>query len=85
MLWEPPEIMKQCAEWRGMSDEECYETWNGGQGVLMVIDPSDYEHLAREAEAFGIKVQYCGEITERKIPRVSIRSRFSNKEIVFNS
>jgi len=37
-LWERREIMRQCAEWRGMSDEECYETWNGGQGALVVID-----------------------------------------------
>jgi phosphoribosylformylglycinamidine cyclo-ligase len=40
-LWEPPEIMKKCAVWRGMDDRECYKVWNGGQGVLVVIEEKD--------------------------------------------
>jgi hypothetical protein len=28
-LWDPADIMRKCAKWRGMIDEECYETWNG--------------------------------------------------------
>src|SRR3990167_5079981 len=27
-LWEPPEIMRKCAEWRHIADEEFYEVWN---------------------------------------------------------
>lgn len=83
MLWEPPEIMRQCAEWRGMSDEECYETWNGGQGALVVVDECDYEILEVLAKKQGLEARLCGRITDHKNPRVTIRSKFNGKEITF--
>ena len=83
MLWEPPEIMRQCAEWRGMSDEECYETWNGGQGALVVVDSCDYETLEVLAKRHGLQAQLCGKITDGKNPQVTIRSQFSGRTIVF--
>lgn len=84
-LWEPPKIMSQCAEWRGMSDEECHETWHGGQGALMVIDSWDYGLLEAQASYHGLEVRPCGEITDGKNPSVTIRSRFSGKDIVFTA
>jgi phosphoribosylaminoimidazole (AIR) synthetase len=83
MLWEPPEIMRQCAEWRGMSDEECYETWNGGQGALVVVDECDYETLEVLAKKQGLEARLCGRITDNKVPNVTIRSKFNGKEITF--
>ena len=32
-LFTPPGIMLKCAQWRELLDEECYSTFNGGQGA----------------------------------------------------
>ena len=48
-LWEPPKIMRQCALWRNLSDEEFYETWNGGQGMLIVVDEKDVSFCLKRA------------------------------------
>jgi phosphoribosylformylglycinamidine cyclo-ligase len=84
-LWEPPEIMRKCAQWRGMSDQECYETWNGGQGALAVVDSCDYGLLEAQAKRHGLEIQVCGKIIHSKNPSVTIRSRFSGQTIVFES
>jgi phosphoribosylaminoimidazole (AIR) synthetase len=80
-LWEPAEIMKDCAKWRGMTDEECYETWNGGQGSLDVIDSSNERAFIELASDFGIEARCVGEIAKKKNPSVAIESKFSNKTI----
>ncbi|MBI3630822.1 MAG: hypothetical protein HY221_00595 [Candidatus Sungbacteria bacterium] len=60
-LYIPPQVMRDCALWRGMSDEECYATWNGGQGVLVVVESQkDAERLIVLAKGFGIEAQRCG-------------------------
>lgn len=64
-LCEPASIMKKCAEWRGLEAEEFYETWNGGQGLLLVVDDADADRCITRARDFGIKAQICGEITEQ--------------------
>ena len=82
-LWDPPEIMKQCAEWRGMTDEDCYETWNGGQGALVVIEESHVRDFVRLAASFGIEAKCSGGIVNRKKPSIVIKSRFTGKTIVW--
>jgi len=80
-LWDPPEIMRQCAKWRGMSDEECYETWHGGQGVLSVIDASNEQRFIDMAASFGIEARRAGEITYEVAPIVTVESKFTGKTI----
>ncbi len=84
-LFEPPQIMAKCAQWRDMSEEECYKTWNGGQGMLAVIDLEDQPRFEAEAERFNLYAQRCGRIvTGHHPPRVVLESRFgSGKTIVF--
>lgn len=82
-LWTPPEIMCQCAQWRGMTDEDCYETWHGGQGVLVVIDEGDVDRFIRRAHEFGIEAKACGKITNTGHPTVTIRSKFNDRPIIF--
>lgn len=83
-LWEPPVIMKECAGWRGIDDEEFYETWNGGQGMLLIIDEKDVAHALQRAEEFGIKAKVAGRITKEEKPRVKIISKLSNrKEVIY--
>ena len=80
-LWEPPKIMRQCAEWRGMSDDECFETWNGGQGAIVVINADDERRFIELASTFNIEAQNAGPITKEDRPTVIIESKFTGKTI----
>jgi len=84
-LWDPPQIMRDCAEWRGMGDEECYETWNGGQGELAVIDPVSEERFIHWAKHFGIEAKRVGVITKSNTPYVQARSKFTGRTIGWNA
>lgn len=84
-LWEPPEIMKKCAKWRGISDDEFYEAWNGGQGMLLVIDESDVERCLARAKDFNIEAQVCGEITQEEKPTVTIHSKLSDTTVLYGT
>jgi phosphoribosylformylglycinamidine cyclo-ligase len=61
-LCDPAPIMKKCAEWRGIHGEEFYETWNAGQGMLLVVDEKDADRCVARAKDFHIEAQVCGEI-----------------------
>lgn len=83
-LWEPPAIMKKCAEWRKISDEEFYEVWNGGQGMLLVLDEKDAEYAVKRAADFGIQAKVAGKITRTAKPQVSINSKLTpGKTVVY--
>lgn len=82
-LWSPSHIMRKCAEWRDLSDEECYSTWNGGQGALIVVDEGDVSRIIRVARVFNIEAKRCGEIVKTRKPRVRIVSQFSGKKFFY--
>lgn len=85
-LWEPPEIMRLCAEWRGMDDEGAYKTWHGGQGALVVTNRGEASFLIKKAQEYGIEAKICGEITKRDDPIVRIQSQFTpGKEIAYTA
>ena len=77
--------MKACAHWRGMDDEECYATWNGGQGMLLVVDDADAEAVQMIAKEFGIQAKSCGQITEHSTPHLAIKSRFGSGTVLYNA
>lgn len=83
-LWEPPEIMRKCAEWRGMSDADCYYKWNGGQGALVVLDERDVDEFCRQATHYAIEARPCGRITSKRKPEVAIESKFRGETIVYS-
>lgn len=82
-LWNPPQIMEDCARWRGMNDENIYSTWNGGQGALLVVDENDAESVIEEALQHSLRAKVCGRITAESSPRLVIQSKFSGKEIIY--
>ncbi|MCA9363697.1 hypothetical protein KC727_00565 [Candidatus Kaiserbacteria bacterium] len=82
-LFEPPTIMRKCALWRGVKDEEFYEMWNGGQGMLLVVEAADAEHAVKRAGDFGLEAQICGEITKEDIPTVTVHSKLSDTVISY--
>jgi phosphoribosylaminoimidazole (AIR) synthetase len=82
-LFEPPDIMKKCAEWRGMSPKDCYKTWNGGQGALVVIDEPYQKEFIEIAEKNGIAAKVAGTITEKKEKyTVAIHSQFGDGNLI---
>jgi len=84
-LWEPAEIMKKCAEWRGITDDEFYEVWNGGQGMCIIVDEKDADHCLKRAKEFGIQAQVAGKISKETIPSISISSKLTpGKNIVYS-
>jgi len=79
-LWYPPKIMQQCAQWREMPDAECYEVWNGGQGVVVVLQPDHLKRFLALAKPFGIQAKVCGTITAN--PTLIIQSKFLDRNIL---
>jgi phosphoribosylformylglycinamidine cyclo-ligase len=83
-LWEPVEIMKNCASWRGLTDEEFYEVWHGGQGMLLIIDRKDSDYCIAKAKGFGIEAKVAGEIVKEITPQIKIASKLNpSKEIIY--
>lgn len=81
-LWEPPKIMRQCALWRKISDEEFYEVWHGGQGMLLVINEKDAEYCIKRAKDFKIKAKVVGKITKKLHSSVTIKSKLTKGKII---
>ncbi|MFC1609035.1 AIR synthase-related protein [Patescibacteria group bacterium] len=80
-LFDPSEIMVKCKEWRGMSAEEAYTTWNCGQGALAVVDTCDVDTMLSLAKKHEIEAKVAGVITEKRTSTVSIKSKFDNEWI----
>jgi len=83
-LFELPPIMRKCADWRGMTDEEVYTTWNGGQGVIAVISPDDTTRFLKMAARFGIEAKTCGEIIKSPNTTVQVESMYRGDVLTFN-
>ena len=81
-LFFPPAIMQKCAEWRELSDEECYRTWNGGQGAIVVVDNGNVRHFLGLASKFGVPAKVVGKITEQRDYTVAIKSQFKSGKII---
>lgn len=77
-LFTPPEIMQKCAAWRGIKDEEFYEAWNGGQGMLLVVDESEADRVVACAADFGLEAKVSGTITASDTPELTIHSQLSD-------
>ncbi len=85
-LWDPPQIMRECAFWRNITDEEFYEVWHGGQGMLLIVDEKDADYCIKRAKDFSIEAKIAGKITKKEDnPQVLIISKLTpNKKIIYN-
>jgi len=81
-LWKPPEIMRNCAKWRKITDEEFYEVWHGGQGMLLIVDKKDAKYCIERAEDFGVKAKISGKIFKDKKPKILINSKLTLGKII---
>lgn len=80
-----PDIMRNCAEWRGISDDELYGAWNGGQGMLLIVPEGDAAKVLARAPEFGIDAQIAGHVTKGDAPRITIASKLSNTTVVYTA
>lgn len=83
-LFDPPDVVRLCGEWRGFDAAGFYDTFSAGQGVLMVVDQDDVSAVIAYAKAVGIEAKRCGEIVGAYgAPSLVIHSKFgSGDEIV---
>lgn len=83
-LFKLPAIMRQCAMWREMDDQDLYKTWNGGQGMLLTVAYRHAEQVLKLAEHFGLRATVAGEIyRDDNRPVLRIHSKLHDREIVF--
>lgn len=84
-LYEPPEPMRQCAEWLGAGGEDFYKYWNGGQGALTAVENEESAKLLIELhEEAGLEAKICGKIVEtRDTPRVVIKSKLDGTTVTY--
>jgi phosphoribosylaminoimidazole (AIR) synthetase len=81
--FKPRAIMQKCATWRGMNSEECYRTWNGGQGALVVVDSRDADNFLALCKIFQIEGKIAGKINKKKEYTVAINTGFNDGKAVF--
>lgn len=78
-LFDPPEVVRLCGEWRGFDSAGFYDTFSAGQGVLMVVDQDDVGATITYARAAGIEAKRCGEIVgTHGAPTLTIHSKFGS-------
>ncbi len=83
-LFDPPEVMLKCAQWRGVAEEECYRVWHGGQGALVVLDEREAGKLHALGRSMGISAQLCGRILPSEgAPKLFIKSKFSGGRLEY--
>lgn len=82
-LYALPSIMKDCADIRHVDSSELYSMWNGGQGVLVVLNESDVDQFIIKASNFQINAQVAGRITQTAAPSLTIKSMYDGKEVIY--
>lgn len=78
---DPPEVLKFAQEWAfgtpfEISDLDCYSTFHGGCGMMVVCPMSEWEKIVIEARNFDIDAQLVGVTIPSDRREVQIVSRF---------
>jgi phosphoribosylformylglycinamidine cyclo-ligase len=60
--WERPPIFQLIEENGRVPEGEMWRTFNNGIGMALVVDPSEAEGIAQEAEKLGDKASIIGEV-----------------------
>jgi len=63
-LFAPPAWLTEIAEMGNVATEECYRTWCMGNGMMIVVDPSDADASLAILKKAGIAAQICGKIAK---------------------
>lgn len=84
-LWPMPLIMYECLDWHpNMDSEEAYRVWNGGQGMLVVVEPFHAPRFCSLAKRHGIEAQVAGQILKRDEPSLDILSPYGRGWLTYH-
>ena len=72
-LQSPHSEMLRLQDLGGLSDREVYETWNMGNGMLLVLEPSSVEAVLAELRERNVPAQKAGVITNK--PQIELVSK----------
>jgi phosphoribosylaminoimidazole (AIR) synthetase len=85
-LWQMPAIMQKCAQWRWMSDADIYDTRNGGQWWIIIVDSNDVDTTLAQAINFWVDAKVSWYISTNTWPsQVSITSPLSWEKILYTA
>lgn len=66
-LFPPHDAIKDIIEMGSVQTEEAYRTWNMGNGMMLVVDPTDVEQSLELISQTGIEAKVCGEVTKENL------------------
>ena len=70
-VFDDIDVQKICQKLGEVSDEEAYQTWNMGQGMIVATPEPD--HVITLADSFGIEAKPVGTVTSE--PGIILSSR----------
>lgn len=76
-IYEPSDWVKELQKIGGVEDKEAYNTWNMGNGMMIIIDYKDADKALELLKEKDIKAKKAGVIT--KNPQILIRNHGVNK------
>lgn len=79
-LFEPLELMKRVMELGKVSEEDAYQYWNMGNGMLLVVEESEVEPFVQIAAEAGFMAQRAGSITSSSEIIIQTKS----KELIYS-
>jgi phosphoribosylformylglycinamidine cyclo-ligase len=89
-LYEPPPIMRACAQWRELDGKQItedtrYRTWSGGQGFLAVMPGHVVDQFIERASVYDIAARVCGNIVLSNVPHLTIDGKWSGKTLNYTT
>lgn len=81
-LWEPHDPMVRLQEMGKVTDQEAYEVWNMGTGMILVSN--EFEKIEKMMDQHGIQARIIGEVTQEKGVRLVSHGFFKpGKQLLF--
>ena len=75
-LWPAHKPMLELQKMGNISDEEAYEVWNMGTGMILICN--NFAAVEKAMKKFGIEAQIIGEVTRQPGVRLTSRGAFKD-------
>lgn len=70
-LWEPYNVLQDCIQLGAVPVEECYRTWNMGNGMMVVVSAADADRSVEILQNAGVDPKVCGTVSKESGIRLS--------------
>lgn len=71
-LFAPADAVLEIQRMGNVADEEAYKTWNMGNGMMLIVSPSEAEKAISLLAAKGVQAKVAGEVIAE--PKITFRS-----------